>query len=247
MVSDSSPAPPLRVGAALPDPPFELAADAGPVGFDPEMMREVARRLGRGFELVRYTGGDFDGIFAGLNDGAYDVVASGTTVTDHRSSLAHFCRPYVRSGQSLVAATDRTPEINSTDDLRGCVLGVQRGNTSEPVAVALEQAGRLGAVRRYDYDAITAALDDLEAGRIDGFMKLEPVTRWLVRDRPQLQVVQSGITQEELAVAVRRGDTTLATQIDETLDGLRADGTLTKLGQRWLRFDTSTSGTQVLT
>lgn len=245
MVSDS--APPLRVGAALPDPPFELAATAGPAGFDPEMMREVARRLGRGFELVRYTGGDFDGIFAGLKDGAYDVVASGTTVTDHRRGLALFCRPYVRSGQSLVAATDRTPRIGSTDDLDGGVLGVQRGNTSEPLAVALERGGRVREVRRYDYDAIVAALDDLEAGRIDAFMKLEPVTRWLVRDRPRLQVVQAGITHEELAVAVRLGDTTLAAQIDETLDGLRADGTLTELGQRWLHFDTSTSGTQVLT
>ena len=67
----------LRVGAALPDPPFELPGDGdgGATGFDVGMMQAVAARLGRRYELVRYTGGDFDGIFAGLDAGDYDAVA----------------------------------------------------------------------------------------------------------------------------------------------------------------------------
>ena len=177
----------LRVGSALPDPPFELKGGQL-AGFDPAMMRAVAARLGRRFELVRYSGGDFEGIFAGLDDGTYDVVASGATITDHRRTLATFCRPYVRSGQSLVVGVDRRPSIDSLDDLTGCTIGVQRGNTSEPVADDLARRGKVAAVRRYDYD-----------------------------------------------------------DIDGALDALRADGTLTTLGDTWLGTSDASSGTQVIT
>lgn len=236
----------LRVGSALPDPPFELEGDDGVEGFDPAVMRAVAERLGRELELVRYAADDFDGIFAGLDDGEYDVVASGATITEHRRTLARFCRPYVHSGQSLVVATGRHPGIGGVADLAGKTVGVQRGNTSEPVADELARTGRIAGVRRYAYHDILTALDDVEAGRIDGFMKLEPVMRWLTRDRP-LTVVQSGITQEDLGVAVRRDDLALAERVDRALDDLRADGTLARLGRDWLGTDADGSTTSVVT
>ncbi|MDD7942358.1 ABC transporter substrate-binding protein [Actinomycetospora lutea] len=238
----------LRVGAALPDPPFELEGEHGDaVGFDPAVMREVAARLGRTFVLVRYEADDFDGIFAGLDRGDYDVVASGATITEHRRTLARFCRPYVRSGQSLVVDRRRHPDVTGLDDLGGRTLGVQRGNTSEPVADALAHAGRIGGVRRYAYRDILTALDDLAAGRLDGFMKLEPVMRALTRDRPTLGVVQTGITHEDLGVAVRRDDAGLAADVDRALDALRADGTLARLGRAWLGTDAPGTTTSVVT
>jgi polar amino acid transport system substrate-binding protein len=235
----------LRVGSALPDPPFELDGADGAVGFDPAVMREVAARVGRDFVLVRYAADDFDGIFAGLDRGDYDVVASGATITEHRTGLARFCRPYVRSGQSLVVDKRREPSIRSVVDLAGKTLGVQRGNTSEPVAAQLARTGRIGGVRRYAYRDILTALDDVEAGAIDAFMKLEPVMRWLTRERPALSVAQTGITHEELGVAVRRDDTHLAEEIDQALDHLRADGTLARLGRDWLGTDVPGTTTSV--
>ena len=238
----------LRVGSALPDPPFELpatgAGSPGVTGFDPEVMAAVAKALGRELHVVHFTGADFDGIFDDLERGEYDVVASGATITEHRRHLARWCRPYVRSGQSLVVRVDA--EITSTADLGGRTLGVQRGNTSEPVADALHAAGQLGAVKRYPYEGILSALDDVEHGVIDGFMKLEPVMRWMVRDRPQLHIVQTRITAEELSVAVRRDDVALAGELDAALDGLRADGTLAGMGRRWLGTDLPGSGTAVV-
>jgi polar amino acid transport system substrate-binding protein len=237
---------PLRVGAALPDPPFELDGADGPTGFDPAVMQEVCRRLGREYVLVRYAGDDFEGIYAGLDRGDYDVVASGATITAHRRTMARFCRPCVRSGQSLVVDRRHHPEVHTVDDLAGTTLGVQRGNTSEPVADELARTGRIAAVRRYAYGDILTALDDLQAGRVDGFMKLEPVMRWLTRDRPTLDVVQTGITQEDIGVAVRHDDTDLAGRIDGVLDELRGDGTLAGLGRRWLGTDAPGTTTSVL-
>ena len=224
---------PLRVASAFPDPPFD---DAGrpPSGLDVDLMRDVARLLGRGYESHRYGGDDFEGIYDGLAAGEYDVVTSGATVTPRRATRARFCTAYLRSGQSLVVNHDRTPAIASTGDLKDAVLGVQRGNTSEPVAEQLLADGRVRDVRRYDYGSIRTALDDLEHGGIQAFMKLEPVMRVLTDDRPPLRVVQTGITDERIASAVRLDDGELATAIDTAQRALATDGTLAELGRRWL-------------
>jgi len=67
----------LKVGAALPDPPFEFMTKDGPAGFDVTLMQRIAEKLGREWQLVPYQGADFNGIFAGLDAGTYDCIASG--------------------------------------------------------------------------------------------------------------------------------------------------------------------------
>ncbi len=224
----------LKVGAAIPDPPFELMRDGEPAGFDIELMRAVCGDLGLEWRLVRYGGADFEGIFGGLADGSFDCVASGTTITAGRQAKADFCRPYLVSGQSLVCNVARTPAIRSIGDLRGAVIAVQRGNTSQPVAERLKAEGAVGDVRIYPYDAIGAMLDDLEAGRIAAVMKLAPVMRWLTRDRPDLRVVEEGITTEKLAVSVRRGNDALREALDAAQARLVAQGFLDRLVATWI-------------
>ena len=65
-------------------------------------------------------------------------------------------------------------------------------------------------------------------------MKLEPVMRWLIRSRPALRIVQAGITEERLAVSVRRGNAGLLQAIDQAQAALKADGTLAALLARWV-------------
>jgi polar amino acid transport system substrate-binding protein len=223
----------LRVGSAFPDPPFEVSASP-PSGLDVDLTRAIAAELGMRYERHRYEGADFEGIYTRLDAGAFDVVASGATITAHRETKALFCSPYLRSGQSLVAGVHRDPAIRSTADLQGLVIGVQDGNTSQPVAENLLRQGAVRDVKVYAYDEIVAALDDVESGVIAAFMKLEPVLRWLTRDRANLAVVQTGITQESIALAVRTGDHDLARAVERAQRTLAARGELTKLGERWL-------------
>jgi polar amino acid transport system substrate-binding protein len=169
-------APDLKVGAALPDPPFELLTDDGPAGFDITLMQRVAGILGHIWQLVPYKGTNFNDIFAGLDDGTYDCIASGTTITAGRSKVADFCSPYAVSGQSLVVDFNRHPNVRGIGDLRGLVIGVQQGNTSQPVADELVAEHRAARVRVYAYNEIEKALDDLSSGGCDAFMKLAPVT-----------------------------------------------------------------------
>ena len=224
----------LKVGAALPDPPFELMDGNGPTGFDIALMQRIARQLGREWQLVRYEGADFNGIFAGLDSGAYDCIASGTTITPEREQVVDFCQPYVLSGQSLVVDAVRLPNVRSIDDLNGLTIGVQRGNTSQPVADRLVAEHRAARVRVYAYDEIEMALADLTTGGCDVFMKLAPVTARFVRDRPRLKVVETGITRERLAISVRKSDTALRTAIDSAQAILVRDGILPALINKWL-------------
>ena len=230
----ASAAPALTVGAALPDPPFEFMDGGEPAGFDVALMQRIAEKLGRAWRLVPYKGADFNGIFAGLDSGAYDCIASGTTITPDRQKVADFCAPYAISGQSLVVDVHRHPHVHGTADLKGLVIGVQQGNTSQPVADKLVAEHRAARVRVYAYDQIEKALDDLSSGGCDAFMKLAPVTQWLVRDRPKLAVVEVGITRERLGICVRKGNTALRDAIGEAQAALTADGVLPALVKRWL-------------
>jgi polar amino acid transport system substrate-binding protein len=224
----------LRVGSALPDPPFELSGSAGPTGFDVDLMQAIAGELGLTWRLVRYDGADFNAIFGELANGTCDAIASGTTVTPARETVAAFCAPYLVSGQALACDRARTPAVHSVDDLEGLVIGVQDGNTSQPVAERLKAAGKVAAVRVYPYDAIGTMLDDLEAGAIGAVMKLAPVLHWLVRRRPGLAVVAEGITVERLAVAVAFGNEALRSAIDGAQAQLARRGDLGRLVQTWL-------------
>ena len=219
----------LRVGAALPDPPFEFVPPEGPAGFDIELMQHIAAKLGRAWQLANYAGADFNGV-----TGAYDCVAFGTTITPAREKIADFCAPYAVSWQSVVVDATRHPQVHSINDLAGLVIGVQHGNTSEPMAERIVADHRAARVRVYAYHEIEKALGDLSTGGCDAFMKLAPVTAWLVRDRPRLKVVQVGITTERLGICVRKGDTALRAAIDKAQAELAADGTLAALVKAWL-------------
>jgi polar amino acid transport system substrate-binding protein len=225
----------LCVGSALPDPPFEFMDANEPRGFDVELTQAIAVELGLAWWLTPYAGADFNGIFGGLASGIYDCVASGATITPEREKLARFCAPYLRSGQSLVCNVEATPHVNSIDDLKGMILGVQHGNTSEPVAHRLKAEGRIAEVRTYAYHDIGAMLDDLAAGKIGAVMKLAPVMRWMIKDRSRLRVAQEGITDETLGIAVRLGDSALLDAMNRAQERLQESGALQQLAQKWLR------------
>jgi polar amino acid transport system substrate-binding protein len=70
-------------------------------GFDTELMRSICDDLGFTLRAVPYTGDDFDGIFDGLEDGSYDAVISGTTITPERERVALFSEPYLQFDQGL--------------------------------------------------------------------------------------------------------------------------------------------------
>ena len=222
----------LRVGAAYPDPPFNGMPDDG--GLDIDLMTAIAVKLDVAVDFVAYEGSDFNGIFEALNDGTFDCVAAGTTVTPEREKKAKFVPPYLISGQSLAVDTSRLPNVRSVDDLEGLTIGVQQGNTSGPIAEKLVAEGKAARVRVYDYGDIRTALADLTSGGCDAFMKLAPVLTELVKPIAQVEVVQRGLSTENIAVAVGLDDQELLARITVAQAELEDDGTLQRIRRKWL-------------
>lgn len=221
----------LRVGAAFPDPPFNGMPDD--TGLDIDLMAAIAEKIGATVEFIAYEGVDFNGIFDGLG-ARYDCVTAGTTVTPEREKKATFVPPYLISGQSLAVDTRRLPHVTSIDDLEGLTIGVQQGNTSQPIAERLVAQGKAAAVRVYDYGSIRSALADLTTGECDAFMKLAPVLNELVKPIPGVEVVQRGISVENIAIAVALGDQTLLGRLTVAQAELEEDGTLQRIRGKWL-------------
>ncbi len=222
----------LRVGAAYPDPPFNGMPDDG--GLDIDLMTAVADKLNMRVEFIPYEGADFNGIFDAMNSGTFDCVAAGTTVTPEREKKAAFAPPYLISGQSLAVDTRRLPNVHSVDDLEGLTIGVQQGNTSGPIAEKLVADGKAAGVKVYDYGNIRAALDDLTTGGCDAFMKLAPVLTELVKPIAGVEVVQRGLSTENIAIAVGLGDQELLARISVAQAEREEDGTLQRIRRKWL-------------
>jgi ABC-type amino acid transport substrate-binding protein len=222
----------LRVGAAFPVPPFNGMVGGG--GLDVDLINAIGANLGLHAELIAYEGPDVNGILASLAAGAYDCVIAGTSVTPERGRNAAFAPPYLISGQSLAVDTARFPTVRSIDDLVGLTVGVQRGSTGQPIAERLVADGKARAVRVYDVGHIDSALTDLGTGGCDAVMKLGPVLTELVRSVADVEVVQRGITQEDIAIAVALGGDALLAQIATAQERLEADGTLQGIRRKWL-------------
>ena len=222
----------LSVASAYPDPPFELA-DGSESGFDIDLMRAICNQLGLTLHRERYLADNFEGIFDGLENGSYDAVISGTTITPERSAIVLFSQPYLEFNQGVAINSRQTPAVSSAADLRTLVAGIQSGNTSDSVARRWLTEGLIARIQYYPYDGIQAALSDLSAGKIGLVIKLFPVISRLVKDYPDLKVAFQVPTHEELGIAFRKNNSALCAAVNGTLDTLRQNGQFEKLRARW--------------
>lgn len=220
----------LRVGTAVPDPPFNGMSDD--TGLDVDLMNTLAEHLGATAQFIPYEGADAGSVFDELSS-TYDCI-TGATVTAQREKSTTFVPPYLISGQALAVDTRRLRHVKSVDDLNGLTIGVQEGNTSQPIAERLVADGRAGAVRVYDYGTIQSALADLAAGACDAVVELAPVLTHLVRPIAGVEVVQRGLSIENIAIAVAMGDQALLGRLTVAQAELEADGTLQQIRRKWL-------------
>ena len=114
----------LRVGSDVAYPPFEYFDTDGttPIGVDMELAEAIGEKLGCEVEIVN-TG--WDGIFAGLSKGDYDVVISAVTITSERLLDFDFSDPYIENWQSIVVMSDAAVKPADPSELAGLRVGYQ--------------------------------------------------------------------------------------------------------------------------
>ncbi|HBM81767.1 MAG TPA: amino acid ABC transporter substrate-binding protein, partial [Clostridiaceae bacterium] len=96
------------------------------VGFDIDLAKEAAKRLG---VKVEFKPVDWDGVVLSLKNKDIDVIWNGLTITDERKKEIDFSRVYLKNRQIIVVKNGSS--IKSKGDLKGKVVGLQMGSSSE--------------------------------------------------------------------------------------------------------------------
>lgn len=229
----------LKVGMEIGYPPFEYFDEDGktPIGFDVELGKAIAAKLGLTAEFVDTA---WDGIFAGLDTNKYDVIMSAVTITDERKANYNFSSPYIGNGQAIVLAKDSTLAIASPDDLTGMRVGYQAETTSDIFMTKKADAGLKFTAE--EYDKVMNAYDDLKLGRCDAVCSDSLVAvSYLGKPDTQYKQVWAGTPDEYFGVCIKKGNDTLTEQVDKALAAMEADGTLKNIYLKIFGVDMSNS------
>lgn len=223
----------LTVGSDTAFPPFESIEGGKAVGFDVDLITEVAKRLGWKAEIQTAV---FDTIFTALAARKFDVVISAVTIKADRKKTVDFSDPYFQADQSLSVRSDDAETITGVDDLADKLVGVQTGTTGEDCAkTALKAEAKVKDVR--SYETAPDAFTDLAANRIDAVVVDLPVAKQIVESRDGLALVQAIRTNEEYGIAVSKENPDLRVSINEQLTAIRDDGTYETIYKKWFKTE----------
>lgn len=202
------------------------------VGFDIDLAKEVASRMGVELEIKPI---DWSSSILSLNKGDIDVLWNGVTINESRKAQINFSKPYLNNRLIIVKPKDRN-DINSKEDLAGKVLGVQVGSNdealqSDPISKEAKE------IRKYDVN-VNAFLD-LRAKRIDAVIIDEVAAQYYIsEEKVDFVVVEnSPLTEEFYGIGFRKTDVELLTEVDRILDEMKADGTSAEISQKWFAKD----------
>jgi len=210
-------------------PPMGYRDESGAiVGFDIDLAREAAKRLGVKAEFKPV---QWNGIIMSLNKGDIDVIWNGLTITDERRQQIGFSKPYLDNRQ-IVVVQPGSP-ITDKASLAGKTVGLQLGSSSESSLNASPAvASSLKEVRKYSDN--TEALMDLSAGRIDAVVVDEVVGRYYISKKPEsYRILDEDFGSESYGVGFRKNDISLRNAVDKVLDEMKADGSADKISDQW--------------
>ena len=221
----------LRIGSYFVNPPFEYVAHHARIGFEVDLMEEIAQRI----ELKpTFVNTRWEAILKEMQHGRYDCIVGGITITPERERILAWSVPYLTTTLSLVVNAITTPTIRSLADMKGATVGVQAATTDYDTAVAMQKRGEIGNVIIYAFDRIEAAMTDLEAGRITAVMKVAPVAAWLAARRLDLRIVaQVPDDPQPLGIGFGKNEPALVAAVNGALGTMLQDGSMERLKSKW--------------
>ena len=218
----------LQVANCLDYPPFESVVDGDEVGFDIDLVEAIGERLGLTTEWIR---ADFDTVFTAVAGNQFDMVAAASTITEEREEIVDFSDPYYASRQSLTVNTAETPDITSTDQLgEGDIVNVQKGTTGKLWA---EENLVPQGVELRTFQLASDMFRDLEAGNAVGIVNDEPASVEIIKDLPDLEVVQAIDTNENYGFAFSPSNPELREAVNIGLQMVIADGTYAEIFEEY--------------
>ncbi|MGC4892433.1 ABC transporter substrate-binding protein [Micromonospora sp. DT31] len=208
----------LRAGTLTDAPPNVYLKDGTFTGFDNELLRAVAGRIGLKVEFV---GTDFSALLAQVNSGKFDVGSSSITITEARKKTVDFGNGY-DFGYFGLDVPAGSP-ITDFAQLPGKRVVVVQGTVQDDFA----SRQNLNPVRVPDYNS---AVNQLKAGTADAWIAPAEIGDKSAADsKGKIKVAAKQLSPTPTAYAVAKGNDRLREALNKGLDEVIADGTWSRL------------------
>jgi polar amino acid transport system substrate-binding protein len=213
-------------------PPMGFRDEKGAlVGFDIDLAREAAKRLGAEVEFKPI---DWNAKEAELGGKRVDVLWNGLTITEPRKEKIAFTAPYLENRQIVIVTAKSA--VKSKADLAGKVIGVQEGSSAVE-AIDKDPAGKTVKQLKKFGDNVTALMD-LTTGRLDALVVDEVVGRYYTAKKPgEYAILDEHFGTEEYGVGVRKDDAELLGKIQKAMDDMKKDGAAARISNQWFGKD----------
>ncbi len=192
--------------------PYEYYSDGEIKGVDVDIMREVAKRLGKELKIKDVA---FDSIIAEVKTKKSDVGAAGISYTPERAKQVDFSIPYIESNQVIVVKKNST--IKKPKDLKNIKVAVQLGTVAD--STLSDEYPKVTLVREKKF---IAAIQDLKDNKVNAVvMDYLPATRLI---DSSLKILDDPVATDEYSVIVDKGNTELLDVINEVIEDLKEEG-----------------------
>ncbi len=216
-------------------PPMGFVADNGEyTGFDLDLAKEVANRLGKKFvaQPIGWDAKDME-----LESGNIDCIWNGFTINGREDGYT-WTKPYMENSQVFVVAKDSG--IQTLADLSGKIVEVQADSSAEKALKEDETLLNTLKTLQTTPDYNTAFMD-LEMGAVDAVAMDVIVAAYQIEQRKaDFVILEESLSAEEYGVGFKKGNDALRDQVQEQLDAMAADGTLKKISEQWFGKDVTT-------
>jgi len=218
----------LTVGMEVGYPPMEYLADDGItyIGFDVELAGKMADLLGLELKIVNTA---WDGIFASLDKGEFDIIMSSVSITPERQEKYILTEPYISNKIVLAVANNSTTGITDLSTLAGKKVAVQTATTSDDFAKAILAKGEV-SFEILRYEKVTQCYDELKLGRVDAILVDEVVAAAYVDDS---KVVWRNDEGEPMGICIKKGNDELAKIVEKAIDTFYFDGTIATIATKY--------------
>ncbi len=229
-------------------PPFSYIDESGEVvGFDVDISKEIAKRLGVGYKVETPS---WEIIVAGNWNARWDICVCSMTPTKERAEVLDFVNEYYAAPANVVVNADNM-DIKSAADLSGKKVGAQAGTTYEKYLqkqLVIEVPGGaapveypFGELNVVPYDSEDTAFQDLALGtgkRLDAIVSGYLTAKERVdKSEGKFKFAGDALFGEPIWVAVEKGDPEWQAKIKEIFKQMADDGTLKAISEKWVGTD----------
>ena len=208
-------------------PPFEYVENDVVKGYDADLMDAIAKKLG-------YDGAEAESMeFASIVPSVYNnpaiVGTAGISITAERLESVNFSDGYIDAGLTVIVKSDSS--IASVDDLKGKIIGVQLGTTSDFKAEEIT-----GASNVQTYSSFIDATLDLQGNKVDAVIVDGPVGQAILAELndPSLKVADIDLGASDwYGIAVNKNNPDLLAKINAALAELKAEGFFEELAAKY--------------